>query len=213
MTSEQQRQSQGKARGAAKIFLLMLWVSLYEIFSVIFFTLCPNVRFHWARGANARGRTKRRGKSSQGSGLPSPLGSPPRAPSFLILSSLRAEYCVRHAESAKLSVHSSCGSSERHTSNSNARQAAYAKRETHAPRGKGNEEMGARGKNLKGKGGMRASEFPPFLFGLFPRTRAPRPIKINLWSMDKAYYAEYLNKKHIKPNLPQSTISKVKSEK
>ena len=134
---------------------------LFEIFSVIFFILFPKVYFCWARGAGARGRTKSRGKSSQGSGLPSPLGSPPRAcfakrncavllrktcaPSFLILSSLRAAYCVRHAESAKLSVHSSCGSLERHTSNSNARQAAYAKRETYAPRGLRDQESGGSG--------------------------------------------------------------------
>ena len=34
--------------------------------------LCPNDYFHWARGANARGRTIERGKSSLRSGLPSP---------------------------------------------------------------------------------------------------------------------------------------------
>ena len=52
----------------------------------------------------------------------------------------------------------------------------------------------ARGENLKGKGGMRACEFPPCLFGFSPRTRAPRPIKSNIRTKDKECYAEYLKK-------------------
>ena len=46
--------------------------------------VCPDVWFGWARGANARGTTQEEGKSSLRSGLPSLLGFPSRALSFLI---------------------------------------------------------------------------------------------------------------------------------
>ena len=124
----------------------------------ILFSFCPNVKFDWARGANARAGTQGKRGNSLRSHSPLSLGSLPRAPSFLILSPLKSKPCVRHAESAKSSVHSSRGSSERRTpsnaypangdtSNSNTRQAAYAKRETYALGGKGMRKWELEGKN------------------------------------------------------------------
>ena len=58
--------------------------------SLLVLDLVPDVKFHGARGANARGSTIGRGKKrSCVAYLPSPYGSPPRAPSLLILSSLK----------------------------------------------------------------------------------------------------------------------------
>ena len=58
-------------------------------FSYPRFILLSVVYFHWARGANARGTTKERGKCARKLAyLPSLLVFPPRAPSFLTLSSL-----------------------------------------------------------------------------------------------------------------------------
>ena len=147
------------------------------------------------RGANARETPQGKRGNSLALAFPSLLRvSLSRSPFRDSLSPKGVSLVLWRKVYAKLSVQSSCGSSERHTSNSNARQAAYAKRVALALRGKGNEERGARGENLKGKGGMRACEFPPCLFGFSPRTRAPRPTKINLWKKDKEYYAEYLKK-------------------
>ena len=59
------------------------------------------------------------------------------------------------------------------------------------PKGvKGSGKRGFGGENLRGKGECELASHPPFLFGLFPRTRAPRPTKINLWSRDKAHQAK-----------------------
>ena len=45
-------------------------------FDFLFLIFCPNVYFHWARGANARGEPKEEGGNSQARIPPSPLGFP-----------------------------------------------------------------------------------------------------------------------------------------
>ncbi len=109
------------------------------------FILCPIVYFHWARGANARARTTRRGKIAPSSLiLPSLLGFPSRALPFLTLSSLFGfTYTFGFAEHR--------GSRDQESGGLSA-----SLRETR--------------RKPKGIGGMRACEFPPVPLGCHPRT-------------------------------------------
>ena len=134
---------------------------------------CPSVRFRWARGANARETPQGERGNSLRSHSPLSLGFPSRALPSVILSPLKGVNPVLwRIEYAKSSVYSSCGTSNRLPQVSNSCQVRDLR-----PRGKGNQERGARGENLKGKGECELASFPLLLWVLPSHSRlAPNKI-------------------------------------